>query len=150
MTRLNLTFLAAVFVATLLAILSVAQQKADPASKITALENKWCQAYKERDVASMSPLLAEDFIITVEDGNTYGKTGYIAHSGDSSTQVEVAEMLDLKVRVHGNIAIVTGAYHEKGTSKGQPYEYHDRLTDTWLYTDGRWQVLASHYSVPIK
>jgi ketosteroid isomerase-like protein len=150
MTRLNLTFMVAVLVATVLAMLSVAEQKADPISKITALENKWCQAYKQRDVASMNSILAEDFIITVEDGNTFGKEGYIAHSGDTSTQVDIAEMLELRVRVRGNVAIVTGAYHEKGTAKGQPYEYHDRLTDTWINSDGRWQVLASHYSIPAK
>jgi hypothetical protein len=37
-----------------------------------------------------------------------------------------------------------------GTEKGKRYEYHDRLTDTWMLLDGRWQVIASHYSVPIK
>jgi ketosteroid isomerase-like protein len=41
-------------------------------------------------------------------------------------------MSDLRVRVHDNLAIVTGAYHEKGTSKGKPYENHDRFTDVWI------------------
>jgi hypothetical protein len=86
----------------------------------------------------------DGLIITVEDGNTYGKTGYIAQAGDTSTQVEISELLDMKVRLHGNTAIVTGQYHKLGTEKGKRYEYHDRLTD------GRWQAIASHYSVPIK
>ena len=125
-------------------------QGSDPAAKILALENKWNLAYKQRDVAAMTSLLADDFIITVEDGNTYSKTGYIAHAGDSRTKVEVSELLDMKVRMHGNTAIVTGQYHEVGTDKGKGYEYHDRLTDTWMFLDGRWQVVASHYSVPVK
>ena len=49
-----------------------------------------------------------------------------------------------------NTAIVTGAYHEKGESNGKPYEYHDRLTDVWMKIGGNWQVVASHYSVPLK
>ena len=125
-------------------------QGSDAAAKILALENKWNLAYKQRDVAAMSSILADDFIITVEDGNTYSKTGYIAHAGDSRTKVEVSELLDMKVRLHGNTAIVTGQYHEVGTEKGKTYEYHDRLTDTWMFLDGRWQVIASHYSVPVK
>lgn len=141
---------ACLFFATCLAMLSFAEQKPDTAGKITALESKWCDAYKQRDVATMSSLLAEDFIITVEDGNTYGKAGYIAHSGDANTQVEVSEMIELKVRVRGSVAIVTGAYHEKGKTKGKAYEYHDRLTDTWINADGKWVVLASHYSIPVK
>jgi ketosteroid isomerase-like protein len=125
-------------------------QGSDATAKILALENKWNLAYKQRDVAAMSSILADDFIITVEDGNTYSKSGYIAHAGDNRTKVEVSELLDMKVRLHGNTAVVTGQYHEVGTEKGKSYEYHDRLTDTWMYIDGRWQVVASHYSVPVK
>ena len=149
-TKLNLAFLGVIALAACLAALSVAQQKTDPTSKILALETKWCDAYRQRDVSSMNSVLADEFIITVEDGNTYGKEGYLAHSGDASTHVDVSEMLELRVRVHGSVAIVTGAYHEKGATKGKPYEYRDRFTDTWINNDGKWQVLASHYSIPVK
>jgi ketosteroid isomerase-like protein len=64
--------------------------------------------------------------------------------------VEVAKLSDLRVRLHGSIAVVTGAYHERGQSNGKPYEYHDRLTDVWMKVGGAWQVVASHYSVPLK
>jgi ketosteroid isomerase-like protein len=125
-------------------------QGSDAAAKILALENKWNIAYQQRDVAAMSSILADDFIITVEDGDTYSKSGYIAHAGDTRTKVDVSELLDMKVRLHGNTAVVTGQYHEVGSEKGKRYEYHDRLTDTWMLIDGRWQVIASHYSVPVK
>jgi ketosteroid isomerase-like protein len=115
-----------------------------------AAEEKWTAAYKERQINILSSLLAEDFVITVEDGNTYSKAGYITHSADSSVRVEVAELSDLRVRVHGNVAVVTGAYHERGQSNGKPYEYHDRLTDVWMKVGNTWQVIASHYSVPMK
>lgn len=127
------------------------QQKSDAGSKILALENKWNEAYKQGDVAAMNSLLADDFIITVEDGATFSKAGYIAHSGDSDNKVLLSDMSDLKVRMHGNTAIVTGAYHEKGTMGGKPYEFHDRLTDVWMMmSDGRWQIIASHYAIPAK
>src|SRR5437763_276374 len=95
-------------------------QKPEANAKILALENKWDEAYLKADVESLNSMLADDFIITVEDGNTYSKPGYIAHAKDSNVHVEVAEISDLKVRMHGNVAVVTGAYHEKGTSKGKP------------------------------
>ncbi len=126
-----------------------AQQRSADTDKIVALEKKWTQAYKQRDVGILSSLLAEEFVITVEDGSTYGKLGYISHSADSSVRVEVAELSDLRVRVHGNVAVVTGAYHESGTSKGKRYEYRDRLTDVWVKSQAGWQVIASHYSVPL-
>jgi ketosteroid isomerase-like protein len=126
------------------------QQKSDASSKILVLETKWNDAYKRADIAALNSLLANEFIITVEDGHTFSKAGYIAQLGGGTTLVELSEMSDLKVRVHGNTAVVTGAYHEKGTIKGKPYEYHDRFTDVWMNTDGRWQVIASHYSIPVQ
>jgi ketosteroid isomerase-like protein len=108
------------------------------------------ESYKQRDISKLSSLLSEDFIITVEDGSTFGKEGYISHSADSTVKVDLADLSELRVRVHGNTAIVTGAYHEVGTSKGKRYDYHDRLTDVWMKRNGNWQVIASHYSVPVK
>ena len=127
-----------------------AQTKFDAASNIRALEIKWTEAYKQRRIDLLSSLLAEDFVITIEDGSTFSKAGYISHSADASVRVDVAELSDLKVRLHGSTAVVTGAYHEKGDSNGKRYEYHDRLTDVWMKIDGKWQVVVSHYSVPLK
>lgn len=139
----------AVCLAAGLAVSSAVPENSD-ASNIRALELKWTESYKQRQVQILSSLLADDFVITVEDGSTFSKPGYISHTAESSVHVEVAEMSDLKVRMHGNTAVVTGAYHERGQSNGKGYEYHDRLTDVWMKVGGRWQVVASHYSVPVK
>jgi len=141
-------FVAAFF--TIAATLGAAQEKRDPAAKVLDLENKWNDAYKAGDINAFNTLLADDFIITVEDGTTYSKAGYIAHLGGPTEHVDVPEMSDVKVRVHGNIAVVTGAYHEVGTSKRKPYEYLDRFTDVWMHTNAGWQLVASHYGIPAK
>jgi ketosteroid isomerase-like protein len=120
------------------------------AAYIRSMELKWTESYKQRQVDILASLLANDFVITIEDGSTYSKTGYISHSAEPGVHVEVAEMSDLKVRMHGNTAVVTGAYHERGESNGKRYEYHDRFTDVWVKAGGKWQVVASHYSVPVK
>jgi len=138
------------FLFTGLTIPLAAQETADTATTIRKLEEKWTESYKKRQIDNLSSLLAEDFVITVEDGNTYSKSGYITHTADSSVQVDVAELSDLKVRMHGTTAVVTGAYHERGRSNGKPYEYRDRLTDVWMKFGNKWQVISSHYSVPLK
>ena len=126
-----------------------AQERSDAAA-VRALELKWTESYKQHDIEILSSLLSDEFVITIEDGSVYSKAGYISHSADSKTRVQVAEMSDLRVRTHGDTAIVTGSYHEKGESSGKPYEYHDRFTDVWVKSGGKWQVIASHYSVPYK
>jgi len=129
-----------------------AQEPSEAAAQVRRLEEKWAEAYKQRDIDILSSLLTEDFVITVEDGNTYSKAGYISHSADASVHVEVAELSDLHVRVRrgGNIAVVTGSYHERGESSHKPYEYRDRFTDVWVRVGNAWRVLCSHYSVPLK
>ena len=145
--RISLPFLALLAVWAL--DFAAAQNKPDArTSKMIELENKWNAAYQRGDIAVMNSLLDDDFIITVEDGSTFSKPGYIAHSGDTTVHVSQSEMSDLRVRMHDNTAVVTGTYHEKGTSKGKPYEYRDRFTDVWININGRWRVIASHYSVP--
>ena len=62
-------------------------------AKVRSLEKKWADSYKHRKIELLSSLLAEDFVITVEDGNTYSKSGYISHSADSTVHVDVAELI---------------------------------------------------------
>ncbi len=130
--------------------LARAQQASPEAGRILDLEKKWNDSYKDRNVNSMTSLLAEDVTITVEDGRTFGKIGYMSHAFDSSVQVDLAEESDVKVRMHGSVAVVFGAYHETGTAKGKRYELHDRFTDVWMKINGQWQLIASQYSVPLQ
>jgi ketosteroid isomerase-like protein len=146
-SRLASTFAFCLFLGLLT---PVAAQETSDAAHIRSLELQWTESYKQRQVDILSSLLADDFVITIEDGSTYSKTGYISHSAEPSVHVEVAEMSDLKVRMHGNTAVITGAYHERGESNGKRYEYHDRFTDIWMKSGSKWQVVASHYSVPVK
>ena len=68
-----------------------AQDKSDAAT-VRALELKWTESYKQRNIEILSSLLADDFVITVEDGSVYSKAGYISHSADANVHVEVAEL----------------------------------------------------------
>ena len=136
----------ALFLLSLFVIRSLAQEKSDAAT-VRTMESKWVDAYKQRQIAAVASLLADDYVITQEDGSVYGKVGFISYNA-GSLRVDVAEPSDLKIHMHDNIAVVTGAYHEKGVQGGKPYDYHDRLTDVWMKTNGKWQLIASHYSLP--
>jgi ketosteroid isomerase-like protein len=125
-------------------------QEDSEATKIRALEAKVLDAYKERQVDAFAALLDDDFVITFEDGSTYSKTGYLSYTANSSLQVELSEMSDTKVRLHGNTAVITGSYHERGKDGGQAFDYHDRFTDVWMKKDGRWRLVASHFAIPLK
>jgi ketosteroid isomerase-like protein len=144
-TRL-IFWLAAVVV--LVSSFAFAQKNAATTATILELEKKWTDAYKQADLNTMNSLLNEDVIVTVEDGKVYSKSGYLTHSVDKTVKVLLAEIKDVRVRVDEDTAVVTGAYHEQGTKNGKAYEYNDRFTDVWKDHGGKWQLIASHFSVP--
>ena len=128
------------------AVRDAAQEKPDVAA-VRALELKWVDAYKKRQIAAVAALLADDYVITLEDGSTYGKVGFISYNA-GPLRVDVAEVADVKIHLHQNVAVVTAAYHERGELSGKSYDYRDRLTDVWMKSAGKWQLIASHYSLP--
>lgn len=126
-----------------------AQESADAAA-IRTLEFKLVDCYKRHEVEVFASVLDDDFVITFEDGSTYSKTGYLAYSTSASTRVETVEIPEMKIRLHGDTAVVTGIYHEKGMDSQKSYDYHDRFTDVWMKKAGKWRLIAAHYSVPSK
>ena len=143
-------FLAVVLCLTVLQIAVCAPQESSDAANIRTLELKVADLYKQRQVDSFADLLDDDFVITFEDGSTYSKTGYLAYSTSSSTRVETVEISEMRIRMHGDAAVVTGVYHEKGVDNQKAYDYHDRFTDVWMKKSGKWRLIAAHYSVPSK
>jgi ketosteroid isomerase-like protein len=129
------------------ATVSSAQDSPEVAT-VRAAETKWADSYKKRQVDVLSSLMADEYVITMEDGSVLGKVGFISHTAQPSEQVELTDFSDLKIRVHGDTAVAIGAYHERGQSGGKPYDYHDRFTDVWMKIDGKWKIVASHYSIP--
>src|SRR5689334_3535539 len=84
-----------------LPMLSTALQTSPEAEKVLTLEKKWTDAYRQHNISILTSMLSEDFVITVEDGRVFGKMGYMAHTADSSVQVDLAEQSDLRVHMHG-------------------------------------------------
>ncbi len=123
---------------------------AQESSKIIAMENAWNRAELGNDGAAISLLLADDFVMTVAEGTLYNKKELVKSATEKGYQPEVLQSSNMVVHSYGNTAIVTGEYFEKGIDKGKPWERRGRFTDTWMNLDGRWQCVASHFSVKPK
>ena len=142
--------LRAVLCLSALAPVTARTQAPTDTGEIRSLELKMLDCYKHRQVEVFAAVLDDDFVITFEDGSTYSKTGYLSYSASSSTHVELVEIPEMKIRIHGETAVVTGVYHEKGVDSQRAYDYHDRFTDVWMKKAGKWRLVAAHYSVPTK
>ncbi len=131
-----------------LSLLSVAA--AQDSSKVIAMENLWNRAEMSNDAPAVRLLLADDFVMTVAEDMLYNNAQIVASVADKSYRPEALQSSGMVVHSYGNTAVVTGTYYEKGVDKGKPWERRGRFTDTWMNLDGRWQCIASHFSVKPK
>ena len=125
---------------------SVSRAQGDE-TKIIALENLWNQIQINHDADAMAKILDSDFILTDYDGSVMNKAQFLATIRDSSNQLTVEVSEDMKLHVHGETVIVTGATHERGMLKGKAYQHQGRFTDTWIKKNGQWLCVASQLSL---
>lgn len=113
-------------------------------TKLIALENAWNQAQIHRDGQALDSLLADTFVYTDWDGTVLNKSRFIADMKDPSVETTLVANEGVEVYFYPGTAVVTGAYHAKGKSKGRPFDHHGRFTDTWIQMNGQWICAASH------
>ncbi len=114
--------------------------------KIIAMENAWNMAQVQHDTKALEMMLADSFVDTEADGTVNNRAQFLASIKQPSFEPSTMVNEDVKVHMYPNVAVVTGGYRAKGTTKGKPYEHHGRFTDTWMFLNGRWQCVASHSS----
>jgi ketosteroid isomerase-like protein len=130
-----------------LALPPISAQTDGDETKIIALENLWNQIQIAHDADAMDKMLDDDFVLTDFDGSVLNKSQFLVSVRDKSNQLTLETIQDMKLHRHGDIVVVTGATHEKGTAKGKPYEHHGRFTDTWIKHDSQWLCIASQLSL---
>ena len=108
-------------------------------------ENRWEAATAKHDVATVSSMVADDFIGVYLDGKITSRSGVIGEVKKDRDTYSSAVNEKLTVHTYGpNVAVVVGTAHEKGTAKdGKPFDRKLRFTDTWVERGGRWQCVAS-------
>jgi ketosteroid isomerase-like protein len=116
-------------------------------TKIIALENLWNQMQINHEAEAMGKMLDSDFVLTDYDGTVMNKEQFVASIRDKSTQLTVEVSDNMKLHLHGDTVVVTGATHEKGTAKGKTFSHQGRFTDTWIKKDGQWLCIASQLSL---
>lgn len=110
---------------------------------LIALERGWNEAFYARDVEFLDSILADDFIVTYDDGARGDKARELELSASFNQRVISATQEDFTVQVHDDAAVVWFTLRVVGIRRGQEAEIVLRYTDVWVMRDGRWQCVAS-------
>ena len=137
----------AVFTLTFLTTLLIAfAQETDEANAVLQTERDLANSYLRSDADAIAQGVMEDYTLTNSMGKITTRADDIAEAKKNDPKYEIFENYDMKVRVHGDTAVVTGKTHTKGVSGGKPFDSQFQFTDTFVKNGGRWRLLAGHVS----
>ena len=114
---------------------------------IRSLDNDRIQAQIHADAAALDRIYAVDFIGVGPSGTVRTKPQVLSDftSGDLKFQSIVTD--DVQVRVYGNAAAETGRSIMNGQDHGKAVPQDTRFTRVWVKQQGRWRLVANHYSL---
>src|SRR5579863_271360 len=145
-------FLAVIIVALLIAPLAIsaAAGGARPAAGPTR-ESAWAtvqemaRAMRENDADGIARLLSSDWaVISARGGLGEGKSIFPDGIKSGYLTRKTFDMSEPRVRLYGDVALVTTKLHTAGMFGGKPFDVMERQTDVWLWKDGGWKCVLTH------
>ena len=107
---------------------------------ITTSENAWAQAIAIADTATIKKIMADDFIGMDSQGKIYDKQALIRESIESANLYTV-KASNIKVKFYGTTAIAQGG--ETWTKIADSISSKSVWTDTWIYRNSKWEIIAA-------
>ena len=107
------------------------------------LEQAWNKALYAKDIAFIENVLADEFIVTYDDGSRGDKGRELALTAEFNQRVESALQDEFTVKVYGDTAVVWFTLRLVGIRQGQRAEVTFRYTDVFVLSDGEWRCVSS-------
>jgi ketosteroid isomerase-like protein len=114
------------------------------AENALAAEQEVARALLANDADAVGRLLADDWVVISTYGGMGDRAGFLAviKSGDFTRKT--MDLSDLKVRLYGNMALVTSQLKTSGTLGGKSFDVAERQTDVLIWQDGGWKSVLTH------
>jgi ketosteroid isomerase-like protein len=97
------------------------------------------------DAAGIERLLADDWaVIATTGGVAEGRSIFPDGIKSGYLTRKTFEISEPRVRLYGNIAVVTTKVKTSGTFQGKPFDVSERQTDVLRWQQGVWKVVLTH------
>jgi ketosteroid isomerase-like protein len=134
--------LVAIFAVTVWAGAAAPLLAADAETELAGIEKQRFAAMLAADVAALDRLLSPDLTYTHSSARVETKQEYIEAIKTGASKYKVIEPEDIRVRVYGSTAVLTGRCRFEVTSGGQDLKLRVRYTDVYVNRDGAWRMVA--------
>ena len=130
--------------ATLFAATMVPGGQADefaPEKQVAALSEQHRLAAIKGDTKALDAVLADDWVVVGPTGAVETKRQQEEKIKDKSLVFEAIDPKEVKVRMHGDTAVVMGLYHIKATLNGRKVDGVFRNTEVFTKQAGTWRCV---------
>ena len=114
---------------------------------IRQLDGERIQAQIGADAAALDRIYADDFIGVGPSGTVRTKKQVILDFTSGTLKFQSITTDEVQVRVYENTAVETGLSTMSGQDKGKAVPRDTRFTRVWVKQQGRWRLVANHYSI---
>ena len=109
---------------------------------VADLEKQRFAALVSKDYAYLDKVLAEDLYYCHSNGLIDNKSSFIQSIKDGKLTYQEMVPEELKVRVYGKTAVITGLCSAKVLSNGQQINTRFRFTDVYVKNKAGWQIVS--------
>ena len=131
----------------LLGVIPTSAQQSAPVRSdqdiLIQLEHDWDAAFHRHDAAFIDRILADEFIVTYDNGVRADRTVELTLAKSANENIESSTLDEFIVKEFGNTAVVWFTLHLVGPIKGERVQNDYRFTDMFVLRDGRWQCVSS-------
>ena len=131
-----------IFLVLSVLILPLISVRAGDEDDVLRAERELALCYQNSDAACIEQGVMEDYALTNSKGKITTRANDLTEARKHDPKYEIFENHDMKVRLHGDCAVVIGITHAKGISGGQSFDAEFRFTDTFVKDHGRWRLWA--------
>jgi len=115
------------------------------AENALAAEQEIAQAMRDNDADGIEHALSDDWAVIATTGGI-GEGKAIFSSGIKSGYLtrKTFELSEPRVRLYGNVALVTTKVKTSGILQGKPFDVTERQTDVLRWEHGGWKSVLTH------
>jgi ketosteroid isomerase-like protein len=102
-------------------------------------------AIRNKDAATLEPMLADDFLYRTHFGAETDKAGFLQSTASMPLEILSLHREELNVNVFGDTAVVTGVQlAEARPPEGEAEESIVAFTDIFVRREGRWLMVLTY------
>jgi len=117
-------------------------QSSSATDQVMATERRWAESLVKIDLEALGQIYAEDLVYVHSGGNIETRAQFLDRVRKGGLKYQKVELVEPRVRVYGEAAVVNGAFDVGVLVDGQSVNTRVVYIHVYARQDGRWRLVA--------